>query len=70
MIYTTPPSNNQTATESATVAETVAETGGKPETVWTLKADVDLQSWAELGSMAKPSRADRRAKSSWKRGKK
>ncbi len=33
-----------------------------------IKPEVDLQSWAALGSAVKPSRTERRAKGSWKKG--
>jgi hypothetical protein len=35
---------------------------------YTVKPEVDLQSWAALGANVKPSRTDRRQKRGWKRG--
>ncbi len=32
------------------------------------KPEIDLQSWAKLGGIGKPSRTERRAKSAWTRG--
>lgn len=35
-----------------------------------IKPEIDLQSWAKLGGIGKPSRTERRAKSAWTRGRK
>jgi hypothetical protein len=47
--------------------DTGNDTALAQELSYTVKPEVDLQSWAALGGNAKPSRTDRRQKRSWRR---